>query len=86
MGQTSLLGSMHLQLNVPLGETPRGRLEPGATVGVEQVVDHPSTEQTLAALSAVVNAGGLGQLGDIMHNFNTAVSGSLWWEWITQGK
>ncbi len=31
--------------------------------------------QTLASLSAVVNGGGLGQIGDIIHNFSTALSG-----------
>ena len=30
VGQTSLLGSMHLALNPPLGEKPSGRLQPGA--------------------------------------------------------
>jgi phospholipid/cholesterol/gamma-HCH transport system substrate-binding protein len=75
VGQTSLLGSMHLALNPPLGEAPRGRLEPGTTISLSKSSTYPSTEQTLSALSAVVNAGGLGQLGDIIHNFNIAVGG-----------
>ena len=75
IGQTSLLGSMHLSLNPPLGESPKGRLPAGATIPLNESSTYPSTEQTLAALSAVVNSGGLGQLGDIIHNFNTAVSG-----------
>ena len=29
IGQTSLLGSVHLQLNPPLGEAPSGRMAPG---------------------------------------------------------
>ena len=36
---------------------------------------YPSTEQTLSSLSAIVNGGGLGQVGDIVHNFNVALSG-----------
>ena len=32
VGQTSLLGSMHLELNPPLGQPPSGRLQPGATI------------------------------------------------------
>ena len=32
VGQTSLLGSMHLALNPPLGQAPRGRLQPGERV------------------------------------------------------
>ncbi len=75
VGQTSLLGSMHLALNPPLGEKPSGRLQPGATIGLNQSSTYPTTEQTLSSLSAVVNAGGLGQIGDIIHNFNTALSG-----------
>jgi virulence factor Mce-like protein len=75
IGQTSLLGSMHLALNPPLGQQPEGRLQPGATVGLSESSTYPSTERTLSSLSAVVNGGGLGQLGDIIHNFSTAVSG-----------
>jgi phospholipid/cholesterol/gamma-HCH transport system substrate-binding protein len=75
VGQTSLLGSMHLALNPPLGEKPSGRLQPGATIGLNQSTTYPTTEQTLSSLSTVVNAGGLGQIGDIIHNFNAALSG-----------
>lgn len=75
VGQTSLLGSMHMQLNVPPGQMPRGRLEPGATVPLNRASTYPSTERTLSALSAVVNGGGLGQIGDIIHNVNGALSG-----------
>jgi phospholipid/cholesterol/gamma-HCH transport system substrate-binding protein len=75
VGQTSLLGSMHLQLNPPLGEAPSGRLVPGATIPLNKSSTYPSTEQTLSALSVVVNGGGLGQIGDIIHNFNAALSG-----------
>lgn len=75
VGQTSLLGSMHLALNPPVGEQPTGRLQPGATIPLERSSTFASTEQTLSALSAVVNGGGLGQIGDIIHNFNAALSG-----------
>lgn len=75
VGQTSLLGSMHLALSPPLGEEPRGKLEPGATIPLNRSSTYPSTEQTLSSLSVVVNGGGLGQLGDIIHNFNVALNG-----------
>ena len=75
VGQTSLLGSMHLALNPPLGQPPSGRLQPGATIPLSQSSTYPSTEQTLSSLSVVVNGGGLGQIGDIIHNFNAALSG-----------
>lgn len=76
VGQTSLLGSMHLALDPPLGEQPAGRLEPGATVPLTRSSSYPSTEQTLASLSTVVNSGGLGQIGHIVHNFGTALAGN----------
>ncbi len=75
VGQTSLLGSMHLALNPPLGQAPRGRLQPGATVGLNKSSTYPSTEQTLSALSVVINGGGVGQLGDIVAELNAALNG-----------
>ncbi len=75
VGQTSLLGSMHLALNPPLGEKPSGRLEPGATIPLKASSTYPSTERTLSSLSALVNGGGLGQISDIIHNASAAVSG-----------
>jgi phospholipid/cholesterol/gamma-HCH transport system substrate-binding protein len=75
VGQTSLLGSMHVALDPPPGQAPKGRLKPGATIGLDSSSTYPSTERTLSSLAAVVNGGGLGQIGDIVHNFNTALSG-----------
>lgn len=75
VGQTSLLGSMHLALNPPLGDAPTGRLQPGSTLPLNSSSTYPTTEQTLSALSTVANGGGLGQIGDIIHNMNTAFSG-----------
>jgi virulence factor Mce-like protein len=74
VGQTSLLGSMHLALNTPLGQPPNGRLQPGATIPLNRSSTYPSTEATLSSLSVVLNAGGLGQIGDIIHNFGGALS------------
>ncbi|MET0901469.1 MAG: MCE family protein [Mycobacterium sp.] len=75
VGQTSLLGSMHLALNPPLGQPPEGKLQPGATIALNGTSTYPSTEQTLSSLAAVVNGGGLGQIGDVVHNFSAALSG-----------
>ena len=69
------LGSMHLALNPPLGQAPSGKLTPGATIGLNRSSTYPSTEQTLSALSIVVNGGGLGQIGDIVREFNAALNG-----------
>jgi phospholipid/cholesterol/gamma-HCH transport system substrate-binding protein len=75
IGQTSLLGSMHVALDPPVGQAPSGRLQPGATIPLDSSSIFPSTEQTLSSLSAVVNGGGLGRIGNIIHNFNAALSG-----------
>lgn len=75
VGQTSLLGSMHVELNTPLGQQGSGRLQPGATIPLSRSSAYPSTEQTLSSLGAVVNGGGLGQIGEIIHNFSAALSG-----------
>ncbi|MGV0677299.1 MCE family protein [Mycolicibacterium fortuitum] len=75
IGQTSLLGSMHLAINPPAGQAPEGKLEPGATIALNNSSTFPTTEQTLSSLAAVVNGGGLGQMGDIIHNFSAAING-----------
>ncbi len=74
VGQTSLLGTMHVELDLPHGQPPAGRLMSGASIRSKSST-YPSTEQTLTALSAVVNAGGLGQIGDIIHTLSTGFSG-----------
>ncbi len=75
VGQTSLLGSMHLALDPPLGQPPMGRLAPGTTLGLSKSSTYPTTEQTLSALSVVINGGGIGQIGDIVTELNAALNG-----------
>lgn len=75
IGQTSLLGSMHLAINPPAGAEAQGALPPGTTIPLNNASTYPTTEQTLSSLAAVVNGGGLGQIGDVIHNFSTAVNG-----------
>jgi phospholipid/cholesterol/gamma-HCH transport system substrate-binding protein len=75
IGQTSLLGSSHLQLNPPLGVAPDGRLPSGATIAMNKSSTYPSTEQTLSALSVVLNSGGLGQIDEIIKQFSAALGG-----------
>jgi len=75
IGQTSLLGSMHLALNPPVGVAGEGKLPAGATIPLNDSSTYPTTEQTLSSLAAVVNGGGLGQIGDVIHNFSAAING-----------
>lgn len=75
VGQTSLLGSMHIALDPPSGQPPAGRLSPGATLGLKRTSTYPSTEQTLSSLSVLVNGGGLGKIGELVSEFNAALDG-----------
>lgn len=63
VGQTSLLGSMHLSLDPPEGQEPAGQIEPGATIALNRSSTYPTTEKTLSSLSTMVNAGGLARSG-----------------------
>lgn len=75
LGQTSLLGSQHIELAPPTGNPPRGRLQDGSVIPVVDSGLYPTTEQTLAALSMVLNGGGIGQMQDITTAFGTALRG-----------
>lgn len=75
IGTTSLLGSLHIELGLPTNEPPAGRLHDGSLIPLSHGDAYPSTEQTLAALSMVLNGGGLGQVQDITEAFSTALRG-----------
>ena len=75
LGQTSLLGSQHVELAAPKNERPQGRLHDGSVIPLEHSGAYPTTEQTLAALSSVLNGGGIGQIQDITEAFGTALNG-----------
>lgn len=75
VGQTSLLGSMHLALDPPVGQQPTGRLAPGTTLELNRTSTYPSTEQTLSSLSVLVNGGGLGKVGELVTEFNSTLNG-----------
>ena len=75
IGTTSLLGSYHIELSSPKGEAPQGQLRGGSVIPLARGGAYPSTEQTLAALSLVLNGGGLGQIQDITEALSTAFRG-----------
>src|SRR4029453_6970112 len=60
VGQTSLLGSSHVELAAPGGVPSEGRLHGGSLIPLASGGAYPNTEQTLAALSLLPNGGGLG--------------------------
>jgi phospholipid/cholesterol/gamma-HCH transport system substrate-binding protein len=75
IGQTSLLGSLHVELAPPAGVPPEGKLHNGSLIPLASGGAYPSTEQTLAALSLLLNGGGIGQIQDITRAFSTAFAG-----------
>ncbi len=75
IGQTSLLGSLHIELAPPTWTAPRGRLHDGSVIPLSSGGAYPSTEQTLAAVSLLLNGGGIGQIQDITTSFSTAFAG-----------
>jgi phospholipid/cholesterol/gamma-HCH transport system substrate-binding protein len=75
LGQTSLLGSQHIELAPPKDAPPQGKLHDGSVIPLAHSDLFPTTEQTLAALSSVLNGGGIGQLQDITQAFSTAFRG-----------
>ena len=75
VGQTSLLGSLHVELAPPTGVAPEGRLHEGSLIPLSSGSAYPTTEQTLAAISLLLNGGGVGQIQDITKAFATAFHG-----------
>ena len=75
LGQTSLLGSLHIELAAPTDTPPEGRLHQGSLIPLSAGKAYPSTEQTLAAASVLLNNGGLGQVQDITRALSTAFAG-----------
>lgn len=75
IGQTSLLGTLHVELSDPVDVPPQGRLESGDVIPLEHAGNYPSTEQTLSSVSVVLNGGGLAQLQEINQQLNAALSG-----------
>jgi phospholipid/cholesterol/gamma-HCH transport system substrate-binding protein len=75
MGQTSLLGSQHIELAPPTDAPPEGHLHNGSLIPLRDAGAYPTTEQTLAAISLLLNGGGVGQLQDVVQTFSTAFRG-----------
>ena len=75
IGQTSLLGSLYVGLEPPKGKAPEGKLHDGSLIPLSAAGAYPSTEQTLAAISYVLNGGGINQIQDITQAFSQAFTG-----------
>jgi phospholipid/cholesterol/gamma-HCH transport system substrate-binding protein len=75
VGQTSLLGALHIELAAPADVSPEGRLHDGSVITLARAGAYPTTEQTLSVASLLLNGGGLGQIQDITTAFSTAFAG-----------
>ncbi len=75
IGQTSLLGSTHIELAPPTNVPAEGRLHEGSLIPLANAGAYPTTEQTLSAVSLLLNSGGVGQIQDVVQTFSTALRG-----------
>ncbi|MGB6206380.1 MCE family protein, partial [Mycobacterium sp.] len=74
IGQTSLLGSQHVELAAPLDPSPQ-LLKSGDTIPLTNSSAYPSTEQTLASLALVLRGGGVPNLEVIQNEVYKILAG-----------
>ncbi|QUR69522.1 virulence factor Mce family protein [Mycobacterium spongiae] len=74
IGQTSLLGSQHIELDEPPNPSPVP-LKDGDTIPLKNSSAYPTTEQTLATLATLLRGGGLANLESISNEVNSIVTG-----------
>lgn len=74
IGQTSLLGSQHVELAAPADPSPV-RLKNGDTIPLKNSSAYPTTEQTLASLALVLNGGGIPNLEILQNEVNNIFIG-----------
>jgi phospholipid/cholesterol/gamma-HCH transport system substrate-binding protein len=75
LGQTSLLGSLHIELAPPADVPPEGKLHDGSLIPLKSAGTYPTTEQTLSAVSMLLNGGGLGNVQEIVGELSKGFSG-----------
>lgn len=73
--QTSMLGEKYVALSAPAGTAAAGRLSDGARIPLSRSGRNPEIEEVLAALSALLNGGGVAQLKTITTELNEALAG-----------
>ncbi len=75
VGQTSLLGSQHIELSAPADAPAEGQLKGGALIPLASAGAFPTTEQALSAVALLLNGGGLGNVQDITAALSIAFTG-----------
>jgi phospholipid/cholesterol/gamma-HCH transport system substrate-binding protein len=75
VAQTSLLGSLHIDLAPPTDQPATGRLGNGSRIPESRTGRFPTTEEVFSALGVVVNKGNVGALEEITDETYQAVAG-----------
>lgn len=75
IGQGSLLGAKFVELSVPENAPTGDRLSDGDTIPVSQTGRYPETEDVLAAVSVLLNGGGLQHIKTITGELDKAMTG-----------
>ena len=74
IGQTSLLGSQHVQLDAPPDPSPQ-LLKNGDTIPLKNSSAFPTTERVLASIATILRGGGLSNLETIQTEINNVLTG-----------
>ncbi|OPX05341.1 mammalian cell entry protein [Mycobacterium sp. AT1] len=74
IGQTSLLGTQHVELAAPPDPSPQF-LRDGDTITLQNSSAFPTTEQTLASIATLLNGGGVANLEVISNEVYNVVNG-----------
>jgi phospholipid/cholesterol/gamma-HCH transport system substrate-binding protein len=74
IGQTSLLGSQHVELEAP-PDPSRDELKSGDTIPLQNASAFPTTERTLASIGTILTGGGIPNLEVIQTEINNALTG-----------
>jgi phospholipid/cholesterol/gamma-HCH transport system substrate-binding protein len=74
VGQTSLLGSQHVQLDLPPDPSAQ-LLKSGDTIPLQNSTSFPTTERVLASIGTILTGGGIPNLVTIQTEINNILSG-----------
>jgi phospholipid/cholesterol/gamma-HCH transport system substrate-binding protein len=74
IGQTSLLGSQHVELAAPANPSPQP-LKDGDTIPLQNASAYPTTERVLASFAAVLRGGGIPNIEVIQNEVNNVLTG-----------
>jgi len=76
IGQTSLLGTQHVELAAPKHPSPQV-LKSGDTIGLKNSSAYPTVERTLAGIAVILTGGGIGNLDAIQTEIINILDGHV---------